>query len=395
MNAFKRLLPVIAVLAGCYVDLDPKDSRSGFRLYGGVGAADLNGDGRTDLALAFSAIAGPPPHPGAALILLHDSGPAGQFLPGVEAPGGRNAEGLAIADLNGDGKPDLAIASHGAGPATVLLQGAVGGGGYLGPVNYPTGGRPQDIAVADVNGDGRPDLVVAAEFHLAILIQDLAAPGTFLPARTIDTRAGAVAVGDLNADTLPDLAVTDSSANSVKILLHDAAQRGSFLAPVSYDAGAQPMSVALEDLNLDGRPDLAVGNFGSPYDPATASLSILIQDPLAPGTFLAAVGYATGHRTQAVAIGDLNGDGRPDVAVANGGSFSVGGTLSVHLQDPAMPGRFLVEQNYSAGIVPADIAIADLNGDGRADIVMADEGAAIYLQDAARPGTFRFAGTIQ
>jgi hypothetical protein len=115
------------------------------------------------------------------------------------------------------------------------------------------------------------------------------------------------------------------------VLLQDAAHPGSFLAPVTYATQAEAVDVAVGDLNGDGKPDLVVANLG----PApTGSVSVLLQDPARPGVFLAAASYQGFGQPLAVAIGDLNGDGHPDIAVADGTS------ATVMLQIATAPGTF-------------------------------------------------------
>jgi hypothetical protein len=123
-----------------------------------------------------------------------------------------------------------------------------------------------------------------------------------------------VAVGDFNGDGKPDLAVANSSSNNVGVLLGNG--DGTFQAAVHYAVGSGPRSVAVGDFNGDGKPDLAVAN--SDFISGIGSISVLLGN--GDGTFQAAVNYAAGSRPASVAVGDFNGDGRPDLAVANLGN---------------------------------------------------------------------------
>jgi VCBS repeat protein len=115
---------------------------------------------------------------------------------------------------------------------------------------------------------------------------------------------------------------------------------------------------------------------------------VLMHDPAHPGAFLAPVSYATQGQSIDVAVGDLDGDNLPDLVVANL-SPSATGSVSVLMQDPAHPGTFLAATNYTALGQPLSVVIADLNGDGHPDIALADgPSAGVLMQDAANPGTF-------
>src|SRR2546422_886081 len=141
------------------------------------------------------------------------------------------------------------------------------------------------------------------------------APGDF----PVGTHPQSVAVGDFNGDGRPDLAVANFGSNTVSVLL--GIGDGSFQPARTFAAGTSPLSVAVGDFNGDGRPDLAVANFGS----NTVSVLLGIGD----GTFQPALTFAAGTQPVFVAVGDLNGDGRPDLAVANTGSDNVSVLLGI------------------------------------------------------------------
>ncbi len=382
-------------------------------LYSSVAVADLNGDGKPDIVTCFSTVAGPPPHPGFVAVYLQDPASPGTFLPAVTYSVGNDPVSVAIGDLNGDGKPDIVTANtitatSGAGSSnvSVLLQDPTGTGHFLPATNYATGQAPTSVAIGDLNGDGRPDLAVADLSGISVLFQNPSVPGSFLPRITLSVGSptASAAIGDLNGDGKPDLvaAAADSGPGrptiaSAVVLLQNPTMPGTFSAPTSYGAGLQPIWVAIADLNGDGKADLALANLGSPEDGRTASVSVLLQDPAVPGRFLAATNYSTDIRSSVVAIADLNGDGKPDLAVANTGALAGGcppncstsGSVSVLLQDPTLPGRFQAATNYTANRQVLSVAIGDMNGDNKPDLVIAnDDGIVIRFQDPANPGAF-------
>lgn len=366
-----------------------------FNSYTSCAVADFNGDGKPDIAVAYSTVSAAPPHPGFLAVYLQDPAHAGQFLPPSTYDVGNDPVALVAGDLNGDGKLDLVsvntiLNASGTGDSSVsvLLQDPTNAGKFLAAVNYPTGFSPVSVAIGDLNGDGRPDLAVSDTTGISILLQSSTAAGQFLPLTTIAVPNGgtsSVAIVDLNRDGKPDLIAT---ATDLNIFMQNPTSPGNFLPPAHYMVGAQPISIAVEDFNADGHLDLAIANLGSPDGTTTpASVSVLLQNPAAAGNFLPAANYATGTYSLMIAAADLNSDGNPDLVVANMGTYT-GGTVSVLLQDSAGAGAFLPATDYPDSGPVSWIAAADLDGDGRNDLVIASNSLEIRFQDSANPGTF-------
>ena len=267
---------------------------------------------------------------------------------------------------------DLATANYDTNSASVLLN--QGDGSFQPKVDYKAGGHPLSVAIGDLNGDGKPDLATTS----SVLLNR--GDGSFQP--KLDYAAGegasSVAIGDLNDDRKPDLATANLQANTVSVLLGRG--DGSFRPEREYATGRVPASVAIGDLNGDGNPDLATAN----ADPYTVSVSVLLNR--GDGSFKHKLDYAAGTPTEtcfgclaqplSVAIGDLNGDGKPDLATANYGGWSV--SVLPNQGD----GTFQAKLDYYAtGSSPRSIAIADLNGDRKPDL--ATNGVSVLLN---RPG---------
>jgi len=178
-----------------------------------------------------------------------------------------------------------------------------GDGSFQAAVNYDAGA--QSVAVGDFNGDGKPDLASSA----AVLLGN--GDGTFQAALSSSVGGDSVAVSDFNGDGKSDLAVATAggggeggSPSSVSVAVGKG--DGTFQAALTYFAGFGSRSVAVADFNGDGKPDLAVANVNS------YNFSVFLGK--GDGTFQDAVNYGDGSRPVFVAVGDFNGDGKPDIA---------------------------------------------------------------------------------
>jgi hypothetical protein len=329
-----------------------------------VAVADFNGDGKLDLVVAnkFSA--------NVSVLLGRGDG---TFLAASNYSAGASPASVAVADFNGDSKPDLAVADPGTAAVTVRL--GAGDGTFLDVTNYVAGDVPQSVAVGDFNGDGKIDLAVANRSSGDVSVLLGAGDGTFLTATNYDVGADPVfvAAGDFNGDARQDLALANgavfSDSTGVSVLLAD----DPFSAATNYNAGTAPRSVAVGDFNGDNKLDLAVANYGSFVHGQLVDSSVSILLGRGDGTFEAPTNYAAGQGPVSVAVGDLNGDGRADLAVANDLSANV--SLLLGNGD----GTFAAPIHFGAGARPRAVAIGDFNGDGRSDMVIARDGGALLL----------------
>ncbi|MEZ2341993.1 FG-GAP-like repeat-containing protein, partial [Microcoleus sp.] len=252
------------------------------------------------------------------------------FLYLAEISTGNRPYSVSIGDINGDGKPDLAVANFKSDTASILLNTTPTNATtptFATKVDFTTGGLPRSVGIGDFNGDSKPDLAVANYFgNTASILLNTTATGATTPtfAPKVDFLTGSfpysVSIGDINGDGKPDLAVANSFSNTASILLNTTATGATtptLATKVDFLTGSFPQSVSIGDINGDSKPDLAVANFNG--DTASILLNTTATGATTP-TFATKVDFPTGNRPYSVSIGDINGDGKPDLAVANNGT---------------------------------------------------------------------------
>lgn len=386
---------LLVLFLGCSSS-DSDDRGSGF-ITQSVVVTDLNAGGGLDILTANAVFNDGFSGQGFLTTRLQNPATPGSFLDPLRANTGNYPLALAAGDLNGDGRADVAVANYlssgGTYSVNVHLQSTTTAGAFEAPMSLSVGARrPLDVVLADLKGESRLDIVVAASGGNDVLVFfHGTAPGTFLSpvSLPVSGNPASVAVADLTGSGAKDIVVAMAN-DRVAVLLHGPTA-GTFMAPVDYVTGWDPVSVKLADLNGDGLPDIVTANFSN----GTSGLSILPQSAAHPGTFLAAQSYDTrDYASASVAIGDVNGDGLPDVVVANAGLPGLPGTVAVFLHGaqtvtpPENPVSLLVPDLYRGYYGPLSVAIADLKGDGHPALVVADGSPAIRWPDPANPGMF-------
>ncbi len=347
--------------------------------------ADVNGDGKPDILAEGQSICGNDCATDGSVSVLLGKGD-GTFQPAVTYDAGGYGGWFALADVNGDGKVDVVTSvtcnDHmdrfcGAGEVDTLLG---NGDGTFQPAavsNSGGSGAGQTIAVGDVNGDGKPDAIVSADFcncnaYTAGLMLGNG-DGTFQPATVIYTANGIgsvwLALADVNGDGKLDLiSVNNCYGNncsnfSVSVLLGNG--DGTFQTAVSYSNGNSQFfsfELAVADVNGDSKPDLILVNSNNTVE----SMSVLLGN--GDGTFQAASIYSPGGP---VAVGDVNNDGKPDLVVGEGCIDQQCDMSGIAVLLGNGDGTFQTGEVYSGGGIGGyAVALGDLTGNGLTDIVV-------------------------
>src|ERR1700730_3803564 len=321
------------------------------------------------------AIGSVPPSARSAVLL----GFRGDFQSELRFPSGGVPISIAVGDFDSDGKLDMVVANSADGTVGVYL--GKGDGTFLTPVFYPVGDFPIAVVVGDFNADGKPDVAVA-NFNIDQLTNGDSVSvlmgngdGTFQPAvdYVVGTRPIALVIADLDGNGTADIAVANNSDNTISVLLGKG--DGTFQTPRTYPSGVGPHSVAAADFNGDGKLDLAIANCPvsvlgvlSPFECPPAgtdgpgSISVLLGN--GDGTFQRPLSLTVLAAPYNIAAADLNGDGKPDIVATHN---VVNGSASVLVGHG--DGSFDPAVTFSGGDYIEGLVIADFNGDGKLDIV--------------------------
>jgi len=330
-----------------------------------IAVADVSGDGRPDIVTANygSSTVG---------LLLNKGAGTFQAVTNISAGANSQPSGVAVADVNADGKPDIITANQTASTAGVLL--GTGNGTFAPVVAYSTGAgsQPSGLTVADVNGDGKLDILAANGFTFSLGVLLGNGNGTFqAPTNyaTANSSPNSVTVGDVNADGKADVVTANVNGNAVGVLLGNGS--GAFPTITTYATGpasgsSQPQTAALADVNADGKLDIITAN--SNANPS-GTTGVLLGN--GNGTFQAMVSYATGSNSipNAAVVADVSGDGKPDIITANPGNYTAGVLVGKGNGTFQPTVTFAVDKNNG---LPLSLAAVDVNADGKPDIITAN-----------------------
>ena len=339
---------------------------------GAITTGDFNRDGNPDLAFINGA-------DGSVLVLLTNptlfsmGNCQGAVTPSTVSPGSPVPSAITAGDIEQNGIEDLVVAVQ---AGVVVLRGNGSGGFAPDPAPLPAGADPQVVVLADVDGDGHTDIVVGNGNGNSVSILYGQTVG-FAPAATIALGGPvtAMVVQDFNQDSYNDIVAVSSLTGQATVLLQLPSAPRSFRQLPAVAVGVAPTTVAAGDFNGDGKPDLAVTSGGP-----TGVLGVFLNDlPTQDPAFTKASEVGTGPSPLAVAIEDFNRDSKLDAVVANQGD----GTLSFFLGNgtgglsETFPSdcTTAADRRCAVGQQPRDVVVADVDGDGRGDVITTNQGS--------------------
>lgn len=364
---------------------------------------DIDGDGRSDVITLAMLATSASQREGRLMVYRQTS--LGVFASPDTYVVGTYPWKIEAGDIDGDGLPDLVVTDPDGRAVWLLLQDPVKNGQFLPPQQIVSGVYNYKATIADLNGDSVPDIAIADDLvdsdRLVLLYQNPAQRGTFLSAVdfTLPGSSSSLTAGDLNGDGRADLFMwiylASSGYTPNGVLAVSLQQTNGTLGPVTTLAPQTGLNVgllAIDDYNGDGSHDLFAffTPFSSDYN---AKLSVLLQESQ-PGTFSAPVdtSLADIKGIDNATVADLNGDGRPDVAVV--GFFPVGSPSTVqsrlNLFTQSGGGAFALAGSYNLPIAASRVAAGDIDGDGLNDLVVlgGQNQCLVLIQSHSVIGTF-------
>ncbi|WP_419952931.1 beta strand repeat-containing protein [Methylobacterium sp.] len=269
---------------------------------------------------------------------------------------GSDPMSVAVADVNEDGKLDILTANIGSSTVSVRL--GDGAGGFSGATDVAVGFAPIGMTVADVNGDGKLDILTAnmADNSVSVRLGDGVGGFSGTTEIAVGSEPMSVTVADVDGDGDLDILTANSGNRTVSVRLGDG--DGGFSGTTEIAVGADPFSVTVADVNGDGKLDILTANGGN------GTVSVRLGD--GAGGFSGTTNVAVGSDPFSVTVADVDGDGDLDILTANNAS----GTVSVRLGDGV--GGFSGTTDIAVGATPFSVTVADVSGDGHLDILTAN-----------------------
>jgi hypothetical protein len=335
-----------------------------------VSIGDLDGDGKPDLAVA-NYLSG-----NISIFLNTSTSGTVTFAPKIDISTGSGVFAVSINDLDGDGKPDITVSNFSSTTISVLKNISTLGSISFNPkIDFPTVSLPKAFCIGDINGDGKPEICLINGSNNISIFRNTSTLGGINFAAKLDFvtpfNPTSIAMSSLEWGTgVNDLVISNSGNNNVSVFGNPSTLSTITLGtPKSYTTGNSPYSVSIGDIDRDGKSDLVTSNYTG------SSISVLRNTYFTGnGTidFAAKVDYAVNPQLGTASIGDIDGDGKPDVVAASNLANKVSVLRNLTNTGGAINIDFPID--FNTGTNPRSIKICDIDGDGKPDIVFANYG---------------------
>ena len=335
--------------------------------------SDVDGDGKIDLILANGT--------DNTISVFRNTASNGSigassFAEKVNFATGRGAQAVAAGDLDGDGKQDMAVANFTDNTVSVYLNKSTPGTiSFADRVNLITGEGPYALFIADIDKDGKPEIVVANSTGNSVSVfQNLSVPGQFNFQAKVDFTTGlaprSVVACDIDADGKPEILTANYSGNSCSVLRNASVggiiNTDSFVPRFDWNTGLAPQAIAAADINEDGMPEVLVAGSGSNFISIFSKISYIY--------FGTRTDLPTGNGPKSLALADIDGDGQPDIISVN----AVANSISVFRNKMPIGSTpmisFDLKTDFPTGKSPSALSIGDIDGDGKVDLISANPG---------------------
>ncbi len=344
-----------------------------------VDIGDLDGDGKSDLVVTCAS--------NLTLRLNTYTSGAVSFANRVSASAGTDTRSACIGDLNGDGQPDLVVGDFNGWDVSIFENKSWPGTlsfGTTGGISTGSGTpaySSKSVSLGDIDGDGKPDLAVAnySTGKISVFRNTSTLSWIKFESKVDFSTVYApfwLSIGDLDGDGKPDMVVANRLNSSVSVFRNTSTSgtidSGSFAALVAFTTGSSPRSIGLGDIDGDGKLDLAVANY-------SGSVSVLLNTSSSGSiNFASKVDISTSGFPISVSVGDIDGDGKPDLVVPLTQTKAVGvfrntsssGSVSFAAEQDFAVG---IDYWYSSGTISGTVGIGDINGDGKPDLSIFDK----------------------
>ncbi|MFM8349401.1 MAG: FG-GAP-like repeat-containing protein, partial [Bacteroidota bacterium] len=314
------------------------------------------------------------------------------FAPKVDLPFGFKSYDAAIADMDGDGKPDFVITNSGNSTVSVFrnisVSGSISASSFAPGVDFTTGFMGQDyggwLALGDLDGDGKLDIVTTNPTSSSISIfRNTSAVGSITTssfAAKVDFPVPNPAlpiIGDIDGDGRPEIIIPNRPPNDdgkvsvfKNLCTPGSITSLSFSPKTDFITGTDPFSASIGDLDSDGKPDLIVTNYTSNTVSVFKNTSVI--GTIDVNSFSARIDFPTGGNPSGSSIGDLDEDGKPELIVANRSSASVSVFKNTSAAGSIGATSFAPRVDLPAGIDPWRVSLGDMDGDGKSDLIIAN-----------------------